>query len=961
MVIRTTASEQDQAHGPTHYGATKVIESDNDGRADGDCQRSVRSVSSNNGESEQSYGPQTTLLQRTARAWVPKARLRWVALSFCCLLLYGNYYAYDNPSALSVPLHDHLGISYDEFAYQLNLFYAVYSLPNIFLTLLSGPIMDRYGIKSVLLVLSTCVCTGQFLFAIGVQRKSFSWMLAGRVLFGIGGESIGVAQASITTAWFKNKELAFALGFNLCVARLGSVTNSLLSPYIYDVTSSVPRAIWVGFAFCLLSFVATLVVVFVIGTEPPAAHHRQEHDYNDRQRLLNAVSASLERPDSSKQLPRVQPAVDERTPLLNGSDNNTSRSSLLAGHDSACQASNLHEHHDTAEWDTPSHHEHQHEQDHRHHDGILATYKKLPVQFYLLCIICILLYGTVVPFNTIASEFLQSKWFPGDPRKAGVVMSIPDTISAFLVPLLGTLIDRYGRRCTLLIACSLIIASSHAVLGLTMIHPLVPLFSLGLSYSLYGTAMWPSFACVVTFAHATGGRATHTHEESATVDSKLESPQEASDCPSPVTPVDHHRREHYGGEEDGDDDDDEADHLVATAYGIATSALNASLTVVPIVIAWIMTLSNGAAGTSVHSLTMSRLLSHGRHAAPVIAMAEAGRPLPSTDPLENPFFPVEMFFVGLALTGTAFTIILYFIDQKRGQVLQLPHMDEDGESDSDDGESVDNNESARYDDLRQRLGNQTDDITSQPAPASVSSTPSSSAASERDELPALPTLPPSRRLRNFSLQRSLSMPNAPQYRHNNSNTNAVSTPATSTFMGSTRSSSLLTGSRGSTVQTPGSLTPRTPRVARPLVFRNHTLIRSNSSGSIRSIASVRSRALQLQQQQQGGSSRLPLTRALTSASTTPLRRSIVFDHDNDTANQPSPPPLDAPPAVRPHAITFGDHPGSSPAQGPATAAASASTSRRNGGTQHLHGLFATTIPTADPDSIDEQVEGGGDE
>jgi hypothetical protein len=48
--------------------------------------------------------------------------------------------------------------------------------------------------------------------------------------------------------------------------------------------------------------------------------------------------------------------------------------------------------------------------------------EKLPVSFWIVCMICILLYGTVVPFNNIASDFLMSKWYPGDTQMAGFVM-----------------------------------------------------------------------------------------------------------------------------------------------------------------------------------------------------------------------------------------------------------------------------------------------------------------------------------------------------------------------------------------------------------------------------------------------------------------------------------------------------------------------------------------------------------
>ena len=59
-------------------------------------------------------------------------------------------------------------------------------------------------------------------------------MLAGRVIFGLGGESMGVAQSAIVSSWFKGKEMAFALGINLSIARLGSVINAAYVPAVYD-------------------------------------------------------------------------------------------------------------------------------------------------------------------------------------------------------------------------------------------------------------------------------------------------------------------------------------------------------------------------------------------------------------------------------------------------------------------------------------------------------------------------------------------------------------------------------------------------------------------------------------------------------------------------------------------------------------------------------------------------------
>jgi len=56
-------------------------------------------------------------------------------------------------------------------------------------------------------------------------------MAAGRLIFGLGAESMIVAITTIIARWFKGKELSFAFGINLTIARLGSflALNSPLS------------------------------------------------------------------------------------------------------------------------------------------------------------------------------------------------------------------------------------------------------------------------------------------------------------------------------------------------------------------------------------------------------------------------------------------------------------------------------------------------------------------------------------------------------------------------------------------------------------------------------------------------------------------------------------------------------------------------------------------------------------
>jgi nitrate/nitrite transporter NarK len=78
------------------------------------------------------------------------------------------------------------------------------------------------------------ILLGQCIFAFGTAIQSLPVMLAGRVVFGFGGESVTVATSNLMAIWFADKELALALGINLGVSRLGGVANNFVSPILWD-------------------------------------------------------------------------------------------------------------------------------------------------------------------------------------------------------------------------------------------------------------------------------------------------------------------------------------------------------------------------------------------------------------------------------------------------------------------------------------------------------------------------------------------------------------------------------------------------------------------------------------------------------------------------------------------------------------------------------------------------------
>eukprot|EP00483_Globobulimina_turgida_P012204 UN12226 len=75
---------------------------------------------------------------------------------------------------------------------------------------------------------------------------------------------------------------------------------------------------------------------------------------------------------------------------------------------------------------------------------------------------------------------------------------LPYLISAICVPFFGYMCDRLGKRCQLLIVSSCALMLAHAIFAwFTWINPIIALTLMGISYSIYASAIWPAVALVV--------------------------------------------------------------------------------------------------------------------------------------------------------------------------------------------------------------------------------------------------------------------------------------------------------------------------------------------------------------------------------------------------------------------------------------------------------------------------------
>mmetsp|Transcript_23362 Transcript_23362/g.20754 ORF Transcript_23362/g.20754 Transcript_23362/m.20754 type:complete len:138 (+) Transcript_23362:248-661(+) len=123
------------------------------------------------------------------------------------------------------------------------MLYSVYSYPNIILPLIGGVLIDKIGVNFAIILFSSLLVIGQGIFTVsgfvgesnnGEGSTAFIIAIVGRVIFGLGGESLGVCQSTVVSRWFIGKELSLALGINISISRLGSVFNNYSMPPIAD-------------------------------------------------------------------------------------------------------------------------------------------------------------------------------------------------------------------------------------------------------------------------------------------------------------------------------------------------------------------------------------------------------------------------------------------------------------------------------------------------------------------------------------------------------------------------------------------------------------------------------------------------------------------------------------------------------------------------------------------------------
>ena len=176
---------------------------------------------------------------------------RFTILAFAALMAFGSYFAYDSVGAIETTL---IQVFHTDRA-AIGTMYSMYSGAAIFAVLAGGYLIDRVGVRIASLIFSCFVVAGAAMVA---SAPSLPVLYLGRILFGIGSESMIVAQSAITARWFTGKELALAFGITLTVSRLGTLF-SFNTEELLASRYGFRGALWIAALLCVASLIANWI------------------------------------------------------------------------------------------------------------------------------------------------------------------------------------------------------------------------------------------------------------------------------------------------------------------------------------------------------------------------------------------------------------------------------------------------------------------------------------------------------------------------------------------------------------------------------------------------------------------------------------------------------------------------------------------------------------------------------
>lgn len=364
--------------------------------------------------------------------------------------MFGSYFFDDMFSSISFLFSDpsRLELGWDAAGY--GLYTSGYSVLCVFGGLIvCGMLLDKWGVRITGSIFVGLMTAGAAMVAWAVSsgmapKASLALAYAGCMVFGLGSEIAGVAVTRSIARWFKDGPMAFAMGLQLAIARLGTAAALILAPRL--VSTKIPDQVG--------NDVVTVGNDVIAGLTGNPAHF---YTLAETARpaffglgllllgcILWAVFVALD----ARRFPRNEATMD---------------------HESEFHLSDV---------------------------GKILTNKR----FLLISLLCVFFYSSIIAFKKFAGAILVPR-FDVPAEAASWMVSMLPFATVIFAPLFGILVDKLGHPTRWMLGGAVLALIAHLLLafapaGVSFWGYLSMVF-LGFGYSLVPAAMWPSVPKIV--------------------------------------------------------------------------------------------------------------------------------------------------------------------------------------------------------------------------------------------------------------------------------------------------------------------------------------------------------------------------------------------------------------------------------------------------------------------------------
>ena len=366
----------------------------------------------------------------------------WLALACLVVPMFASYFFDDMFSTLSHLFENPSLLELGWNSADYGLYTSGYSVLCVFGGLVvCGMLLDKWGVRVTGSIFVGMMAGGAALVAWAITsglapKTSLSVAYVGCMLFGLGSEIAGVAVTRSIAKWFKDGPMAFAMGLQLAIARLGTAFALVISPKL--VAAKAPGEIYslaetARPAFLGLGLMAAGMILWAIFVAMDARFDRGSAPLTNRS--LNGVEggaqSGVEGPEKKEEPFRFSDVL-----------------------------------------------------------GLLKN-----KQFITIALLCVFFYSSIISFKKFASAILIPRF--GVPVEAAswMVSMLPFSTVIF-APLFGIMVDKIGKGTRWMVIGAILALVAHLLLAFAPagvpFYGYLSMVFLGFGYSLVPAAMWPS-------------------------------------------------------------------------------------------------------------------------------------------------------------------------------------------------------------------------------------------------------------------------------------------------------------------------------------------------------------------------------------------------------------------------------------------------------------------------------------